>query len=389
MTQPMESSKTKNEVICDIIRAYQHNYDAEGGAITKRRLWYILKPKFRALPSYIVKELDAKTGKTKEVEYLKDMYHHGKPIQVISNADYSKYYNALAKNGEIDDTYISDNSRVMNVGSSLPKIIIAVEKSTVDTVVLGIAEQLGCSCYIAKGFSSIYAAKKLLNGIELTEPYQIEASMEFGELEYTNYHGQPSDSPVIVLNMTDYDKSGLEISDTISDHFSSQEHHRVLLEPSQIPPEMEDQYFTTTDKKVGKAYELDVLNIHQLKDIFLESIPPHISEMITEKHRDDQWVRNGDNRIPSMVERDNEVQDIQVEIDRVHDERSDIEKPFLQEIAELERRMKLVTEELTEEIDKLTLNLHSTSIKVLPKHRTKYFELDNFIKPITVQEMAQ
>ncbi len=381
---------TKSTLIRDIILNYEHDYDAEGGAITKRRLWYILKPKFAAIPFYVAIE-KTKDGKDIKVKYLENVYRGKKPVQVISNANYSKYYNDLAKAGEIDDTYVSDNSRTMAVGSKLPKIVIAVEKSTVDTVVLKLAESLGCSCYIAKGFSSVYAAKKLKQQMLIDEPYQLGAEITvWDELVYTEYpyDERAIDTPLIVLNITDYDKSGFEISDTIANHFDADEHHRVLLTKEQIPIDKIDDYFATDDKKVGKSYELDILNIHQLKETFLDSIPAHIADIITGKNRDDDWTDWGDNEIPDNIKKDERIVAIQDEIDDVQVEIDEIESTFKEQIEALEKAMGEATEKLDITMTELVLNQHSKSIEILPEHRDLYFDDDNPVPLTTVQKIA-
>lgn len=390
MTAPIPTKATKASLIRDIIQSYTHDYEAEGGAISKRRLWYILKPKFAALPSYTI--IETVKGKKQKVKYLLDMFHNNKPIKAISNADYSKYYNDLAKAGAIDDTYISDNSRVMNVGSRTPNIIIAVEKSTVDTAVLDLADRLGCSCYIAKGFSSIYAAKKLMSMIEIPEqPYQIEGEIdEEGDVYYSDYEGDTVWTPIIVLNMTDYDKSGKEISNTIADHFRADEHYRVLLNPSQIPDDKLDDYFTTDDKEVGKAYELDILNIHQLKDIFLDAIPENVADTITGKYRKDHFIRIGDSVIPQMVDKDPKVEEIQQRIDSIDEAMDDIRSPYQEQIEELENLMDNATQTLDEERKIEVMNQGSMCLEVLPKHREIFYNysIGTYVKPISIQRLA-
>ncbi len=373
--------KTKSDLIRSTLLNYEHDYDAEGDAISKRRLWYIIRPIYAKLPTY----------KKEKVEYYRDITNYGKPVKIVTSAEQSAYFNNLAKADLLDDTYISDNSRIMKVGERLPYIVIAVEKSTVDKAVLALAEHLGCSCYIAKGFSSIYAAKKLMGMMEEDEQYQIEAEINWvNELEYTQYpwDERAIKTPLIVLNMTDYDKSGLEIHNTIAKHFNADEAHRVLLKPEQIPIDKIDEYFKTDDKKVGKAYELDVLNIHQLEKIFLDNIPQHIADIITEKDRNDDWLSLGDRQIPRLVSKDERIMQITAEIDDKQAEIDEVQSTYKQQIEELEMAMAEATEELDDSMEELRLNQHTTSIEILPEVRENYFMRDNPIDDITVHEMV-
>ncbi len=237
---------TKKEVVCDIIRAYQHDWHTEG-KISKRRLWYILKPQFAAAN-------------------LDGILHKGKQVQPISNEDYNKQFNDLARDGEIDDTFILDNSRVMNVGLWMPHIILVSEKKTIENTVRTLADRLGCSMYIAGGFSSIYGAKKL------------EDMIRYGTEETAG-----SNEPLTILTLTDYDKSGHEISETVEDHFTDPWVYRVLLKVGQIPPGKEDQYFDVVPF-YGKTYELDILNTHQLVEVFLNHVPEEVADEIKEHY---------------------------------------------------------------------------------------------------------
>ncbi len=233
---------TKKDYICNILRNYVHDIDAEGDTIPKRRLWYILKPEFRLMiPSEIKKA-------------------KGEFVIPITNADFNREFNILAKAGEIDDTYILDNSRTMGVGEHLPHIIIATEKKTVESTVKNLAGRFGTSYYIAGGFSGIYAAKKLKNQIA-------EVDVD--------------DNDIVVIVMSDYDKSGFEIVDTIQEHFglSKAYIHRALITPSQVPKSKLGEYFDES-VELGKHYELDVLNLDQLEKVFIDNIPADIAREI-------------------------------------------------------------------------------------------------------------
>ncbi len=225
---------SKKDLIEDIIRAYEHDVISEGATISKRRLWYILKPSFTAVD-------------------LSEVTSKGQQVKPIDNADFNKYFNSMAKAGEIDDTYILDNSRTMQVGSRLPHIIIVAEKKTIETTALNLAEKLGVSCYIAGGFSAVYGAKKLLSMIRETSTREIT-----------------------ILMMSDYDKSGMHIQDTSARHFDTSKIYRVLLEPHQVPSTKTGEYFKISPTG-ERFYELDVLNIHELVDVFMNNIPAHIS----------------------------------------------------------------------------------------------------------------
>ncbi len=354
---------SKKEAVEAVITAYVHDYDAEGDAISKRRLWYILKPTFDKLDlSHIINR------KTKL------------PVDPVTNADYNKVFNALAGAGEIDDTFISDNSRVCIVGTLLPKIILAVEKSTVDTSVIALAEDLGISCYIAKGFSSIYAAKGLISNMETTldfEPYTItdEILSEDAYYSYIGYSPEPEDSPLIVLNMTDYDKSGLEISTTIEKHFAADEAYRVLLTPEQIPDDKQDEYFDVTDE-LGKCYELDVLNRKQLREIFLASIPAHVSDLIVSKNNTDTNLSYRDDAVVDAVNDDADVLEFKYAISELEATKADIEKPFAEQIAELEKQMADATVDVDDELEIEQENLDSLKLELLPKYVEAYDNSD-------------
>ncbi len=264
----------KVNIVKDIIRSYEHDSGAEGDNISKRRLWYILKPKFLSAD-------------------LAGIIHKGVQVKPISNADYNKYYNELAELGEIDDTYISDNSRTTLIGELLPHIVIAAEKATVATTAMNLAEKFGCSCYIAGGFSSIYAAKGMMEEI---------------------------DEDIVVLVMSDYDKSGLEIVDTIANHFDGCEIHRALITPEQVPANKIEEYFKDNDPVVGKAYELDVLNIHELEEVFLQSIPNHIEQVIVDAYTDDQIYKITEECVWEAVADNDEVAALQNQLETLQSE---------------------------------------------------------------------
>ena len=240
----------KRELIEAIIRDYQHDYAAEGSSISKRRAWYLLKPKFAQIPSYI------QDG----VEYIEGLFHKGKPVQAVNNADFNKIFNKLAEDGEIDDTFIDDNSRITIVGEHLPHIIIVAEKKTIESTVRALSEKLGVSAYIAGGFSSIYAAKGLAESIS----------------ELTN-------DDIVLITMTDYDIHGFNIDSTVAEHFKNADSYRVLLDPEQIPEDKVGEWFDES-AELGKHYELDVLNIHQLAETFSEALPRHIANEIRDYH---------------------------------------------------------------------------------------------------------
>ncbi len=239
---------TKKAIIYNIISNYEHDYQAEGNAISKRRLWYILKPVFSksVMPVY-----------KKKGEYFRR--------EPICNQDYNKYYNELSGEGIIDDTYIADNSREMDVGEMLSHIVIAPEKATIAMTAKSLALNLGCSYYISSGQSSIYGAKKLMKMID-------ESGI--------------NSKNIIILTLTDHDKSGHSISENIGKHFGVME-YRTLLTPEQIPPEKIDEYFDEWEDG-AKAYELDILNIHQLQEVFLNAVPDHVSDEITGVHKKEE-----------------------------------------------------------------------------------------------------
>lgn len=252
---------TKKDVICDIISRYKHDLDAEGAAISKRRLWYILKPKFAAAD-------------------LSGITHQGKLVQPITNPDYNKHFNAMAEAGAIDDTFIQDSSRTMEAGVRVPHIIIAAEKKTIEPTAINLARKLGCSCYITGGFSSVYAARKMVEMVG---------------------------KGVVVLMMSDYDKSGYEIQETVSKHFNGCEVHRALITPDQIPADRLDEYFDESPT-LGKHYELDVLNIHELADVFMANIPDHITaeieaayEEVLHSEIEDHHVEAAINNHPDVI----------------------------------------------------------------------------------------
>ncbi len=344
---------TKSEVVCDILRAYHHDYEAEGDSISKRRLWYILKPTFdKADLSGIINK---KTGKN---------------VIPITNADYNKQFNILAKSSEIDDTYISDNSRTVKVGRLLPMIVLAVEKSTVDTAVLKLADDLGISCYIAKGFSSIYAAKKLKAQMDAAldfEPYELTSQIFTNPEWYNRYYSEPEETDLMVLNMTDYDKSGMEISDTIDNHFNADEAYRVLLNLSQVPADKIGEYFDINADGT-RAYELDILNIHQLRDIFLESIPAHVADIIISKRQNDVNLQRRDDLVPDAIDDDDAVVGVQTDIDDLETEKRETEERYKKAIAKIEKLMENATKNVDSSIEDEEKKLLNLKVKLFPEY---------------------
>ncbi len=400
---------TKIAIMSKIIMDYRHDYEAEGSAISKRRLWYILKPAFFRLPSYEVAEVrlltqvkknptfkkqikamladgtitkadlkdDTKTV-TVMVKYMKDVLHNGKPVQMPTNADYNKHFNTLADDGLIDDTFIMDNSRTMNVGSCLPKIIICAEKSTIDTSAIRLARDLGVSVYMARGFSSIYAAKKLLNEVEASlnfEPYDITDEILNDEHSffdpYRKYDSEAKDSDIIVLNLTDLDKSGEHISDTIANHFGADEHHRVLLEASQIPEDKIGDYFNIREDGT-KDYELDILNIHQLREIFLDNIPEHIANMILEKNVLDYNMVHRDREVPRAINKDDAVVAIDDVINTLQEEKDSLEEEYREQIEEIEKAMADATMNVDSLIETEEEKRADMQRELFPQYKEKY-----------------
>lgn len=144
----------------------------------------------------------------------------------------------------------------MSVGTLLPGIILCAEKKTIDTSIIALADSLGCSYYIAGGFSSIYGAKKLMNQIS---------------------------EDITLLILSDYDKAGFEIQSTLHEHFNYPTAYRVLLEPGQVPANKVNQYFRINEDG-SKDYELDVLNIHELQEVFLNALPGVLATEIIEAY---------------------------------------------------------------------------------------------------------
>lgn len=279
-----KNKHTKKRIIFEIIRDYEHNYHAEGYAISKRRLWYILKPTF--------------SKATMPVFIQNGEYSRRDPI---SNQDYNKYYNELANEGIIDDTYIADSSREMGVNTLLPHIILAPEKATIKDTVIRLANSLGCSYYVSSGQSSIYGAKKLIEMV--------------GESGITS-------EEITVLTLTDHDKSGHSISENIGKHFNIRE-YRTLLTPDQVPADRVDEYFDIFPDGT-KAYELDVLNIHELKDIFLSSVPEVIANEITDAHSLQKHKDVKENEVIDRVYEDDRIKEIDDEIEVLEKKRSEL-----------------------------------------------------------------
>ncbi len=295
--------RTKKQIVTDIIKSYDHDWYTEG-RISKRRLWYILKPKFAAAD-------------------LTGIFSKGKQVQDITNDDYNKYFNILAEAGEIDDTYILDNSRIMEVGDRLSHIVITSEKKTIEGTARRIADRLGCSMYIAGGFSSIYAAKKL------------EAQIR----------DQDNFKPIIILTITDHDKSGYEISDTVRRHFGTNNIYRILLSIDQIPPDRVDQFFDI-DKKLGKTYELDILNVHELIEVFLTSIPSRVEKEIKRSYlrKCIEDIRNEE--IRKSISDDDEVIEINKQIDQLDNDLEELRSSLFKKYSALFDRKKPVRSRL-------------------------------------------
>ncbi len=315
-----------------------------------------------------------KNGNEIEVRYFKNITHQNRPVLTVNNADFSKEFNILAKNGEVDDTFISDNSRTMRVGRLLPMIVLAVEKSTVDTAVLKLADDLGISCYIAKGFSSIYAAKKLKQQILETldiEPYELTKEIISEPEWYYKYSPEPTSTNLVVLNMTDLDKSGIEISNTIDDHFSADEAYRVLLQLSQVPDDKVDEYFDI-NADGSRAYELDILNMHQLRDIFLDAMPEHIANIIIEKRQQDINLQKRDRLVPDAIDEDDAVVFIQETIDDLEFERDNIQKEYLEKIENIEKLMADASKNVDSLIEDEDENLLKMKLKLFPHYLKKY-----------------
>ncbi len=276
-----EMKMTKKQIVTDILKEYEHDWYTEG-RISKRRLWYILKPKFAAAD-------------------LTGIFSKGKPVQPITNDDYNKYFNILAEAGEIDDTYILDNSRIMEVGDRLSHIVITSEKKTIEGTARRIADRLGCSMYIAGGFSSIYAAKKL------------EAQIR----------DQFNHKPITILTITDHDKSGYEISDTVRRHFGTENIHRILLKIDQVPDDRIDQFFDI-DKNLGKTYELDILNVHELIEVFLSHIPSGVESEIKRSYLRKCIEDIREEEIRDAINDDEEVISISKQIDYLDNELEEV-----------------------------------------------------------------
>lgn len=281
---------TKTEYVREVLLNYEHNWHTEG-EISLRRLWYILKDKFYQLPHFEFTETI--NGKPKVVKYLKGFmynYTHNKGwVQMVTSTDLNKHFNYLAKQGLIDDTYISDNSRKMNVGSLVPHIIIIGEKDAIEPPTRTLFEKLGISYYISKGFSSVYGAKKLIKMIR----------------------GVTS-NPLILLIMTDYDKSGLEIQRTVMDHFGDPESYRMLLNPEHLPEDKLDRFFEEKDGE--RWYELDILNRLELFDTFLKHLPNHVSDQINEGFEKSRRQTIQDIEIEDTIDSDPDVKSLEDEL---------------------------------------------------------------------------
>ncbi len=276
--------KTKKSVTEEIILNYEHDYAAEGSKISKRRLWYILKPLFKKAN-------------------LKGIKGKGKPVTPITNADFNKYYNDLAKAGEIDDTYIEDSSRTLMIGSRLPHIIIATEKDTITGTATTLANNFGISLYVMGGFSSIYASKKLSK----------------------NFTKDP-----IILILSDYDKPGFDIQNTAENHFPDSEIHRILLNPDQVPEDRKDDDFSYSDE-LGKWYELDILNLKELQEVFLDNVPNHIAEIIKDSYELMQYDEIKDQEIENAIFENEEYKELLNRLNKIRSELySEYESTFIE-----------------------------------------------------------
>jgi hypothetical protein len=213
---------TRAKAIRNIILNYEHNFEEEGGEISKRRLWYILKPQ-------LVRFYNEKNVKN-------------------ANAEYNKYYNDLAQANLIDDSYILDSSRYLKEGTTYPQIILASEKNTIRETIEAIADKCGFSLYISGGQSSIYASKKLKALIR-----------------------KRTNEDIRIFTITDYDDSGISISNALKDHFQTNEVERIVLRPDQVPADKINDHFNYSDG-LGFWYELDVLNKQKLRSVIAEEL---------------------------------------------------------------------------------------------------------------------
>jgi hypothetical protein len=222
----------RSKKIRAILKAYNHDFEMEGTQITKRRLWYILKPQI--------------------IELFEDK------LKKNANAEFNRQFNILAEAGEINDSYIQDASREIEVGKIYPQFIFAVEKATVTETIRDIARVCGFSLYVTGGQSSIYAVKKLVGLIR-----------------------ERTDNAILVMAITDLDKAGEDIARAMKKHFKTDRVYKILLNPAQIPEDKKDEYFDWNEK-IGKCYELDILNVHLLRETIAKDLQP-FSDKIEEK----------------------------------------------------------------------------------------------------------
>ncbi len=226
----------RSKKIRAILKAYIHDIELEGTQITKRRLWYILKPQI--------------------IELFND------DVKKNANAEFNRQFNILAESGEIDDSYIQDASREIEVGKIYPHFIFAVEKATVTETIRDIARVCGFSLYVTGGQSSIYAVKKLVGLIR-----------------------ERTENEILVMAITDLDKAGEDIARAMKKHFKTDSVYKILLNPEQIPENKKDEYFDWNEK-IGNCYELDILNVHLLRETIANKLSPFkytIKEKLTKE----------------------------------------------------------------------------------------------------------
>ncbi len=385
----------KTDVIRRILTNYNHDWEEEG-KIGKRRIWYILKPQFRKLPLFIVdgkRKINNDTAefwdivereeeaRRKPKIFFQDMIskNTGKPTKEVDSKDLNDVFNKMAKEGLIDDSYILDNSRDVEVGRLLPNIILATEKMAVGEVASRLAQDLGISYYNARGFSAIYGAKKLSDRIEVGldfEPYELtEEIFTVDPFFRSGYIPEAERTKTIILSIADWDKGGQLIIKTLSTHFTGDpkytENHRVILNPEQVPQNKVDDYFKIT-KDMGKNYQLDILSNKQLRKVFLAHIPQHVADMIIEKNRSDREKTDKEDLIQWAIEKVPEVIEIQDDLDEMKEEKDEIEKEFLDKIKEIEKEMEEATEEVDKSIETVEEDLLQIKVDLLPEYLNKF-----------------
>lgn len=127
---------------------------------------------------------------------------------------------------------------------------------------------------------------------------------------------------IIVLTMTDHDKSGHSISTNIGKHFDVME-YRTLITPEQIPHDKINEWFDIFEDGT-KAYELDVLNIHQLQDIFLQSVPEHVADEIKQAHEAKVHSIARENEIIDRIAEDKQIQTLDEKIAELEEQRTEL-----------------------------------------------------------------